>query len=89
MKMANGEQTQEEYLSGTGLEDICIRGIKKLVTEVTSIKTLAMAGFFALLFLQKLDGMTGVVAILGCLGAKEVDFTQVIEIVKTRFGGGK
>ena len=84
--MATGDITQEEFLAQTGLGDICIRGIKKLVTEITSVKTLAMIAIVGLVYLQKMDSMAGVIGLLGLVGAKEVDFTQVIEIVKGRFG---
>lgn len=80
---------QETYLANTPLKDICIRGIKKLVTEVSSVKSLAMLAFVGLNFFGKMDSYATVVGLLGCIGAKEVDFTQIIEIVKSRVGGGK
>lgn len=84
--MPNGDMSQEEYFSGTGLGTICIRGVKKLVTELTSVKTLAMIAFVGLTAFGKMGDMACVAGLLGCIGAKEVDFSQVVEIVKTRLG---
>lgn len=77
---------QETYLINTPLKDICLRGMKKLITEVSSVKSLAMLAFVGLNFFGKMDSYATVVGLLGCIGAKEIDFTQVIEIVKGRFG---
>lgn len=77
---------QETYLTNTPLKDICVRGIKKLVTEVSSVKSLAMLAFVGLNFFGKMDSYATVVGLLGCIGAKEIDFTQVVEIVKSKFG---
>lgn len=85
--MSNGDLSQETYLSQTKFWDICLRGIKKLITEVSSIKTLAMLAFVALNFFGKMDSYATVIGLLGCIGAKEIDFTQITEIVKSRFGG--
>jgi hypothetical protein len=85
--MSNGDLSQEQYLAQTPLKDICIRGVKKLVTEVTSIKTLAMITIGTLNYLGKIDSMSAVVGLLGLVGAKEIDFTEITNIVKSRFGG--
>jgi hypothetical protein len=77
---------QEAYLNNTSLGKICVRGVKKLVTEISSIKTLAMGAIVGLVYFGKMDSMAGVIGLLGLVGAKEIDFTQVIEIVKSKFG---
>lgn len=90
--MSNGEKTQEQYLTDTPLiwskNSIVIRGVKKLVTECSSIKSLAMAAIVGLVWFQKMDSMAGVVGLLGLVGAKEIDFSQVVNIIQSRFGGG-
>jgi hypothetical protein len=83
--MANGDKSQEDYLATTGLGAVCVRGVKKLVTELSSVKTLAMVAITGLVYFGKMDSMAGVVGLLGLVGAKEVDFTEVINIVKSRF----
>lgn len=85
--MANGDMSQEEYLNQTKLKDIFLRGIKKLITEVTSIKTLAMMAFVGLNYMGKMDSYATMIGVLGCVGAKDIDFTQVTEIIKNKFGG--
>lgn len=80
---------QETYLEKTSLGKICVRGIKKLVTELSSIKTLAMGAIVALNYFGKMDSYATIIGLLGLIGAKEVDFTQVVNIIQSRFGGGK
>ena len=80
---------QETFLANTSLKDICIRGIKKLVTEVSSVKSLAMLAFVGLNFFGKMDSYATVIGLLGCIGAKEIDFSQVVTIIQSKFGGGK
>jgi hypothetical protein len=84
--MSNGDISQEQYLATTGFGKVCLRGCKKLVTEITSMKTLAMGAFVGLAAFGKLGDLATVAGILGCIGAKEIDFTQITEIIKTRFG---
>jgi hypothetical protein len=85
--MSNGDLSQEDYLAQTKLTGICMRGIKKLITEVSSMKTLAMAAFIGLNYMGKMDSLYTMIGVLGCVGAKEVDFTQITEIIKNKFGG--
>lgn len=87
----NGGKDQESYLASTPLiwdrkNSIVLRGLKKLTTEITSIKTLAMAAFIGLNYYGKLGDMATVFGVLGCIGAKEVDFTQVVNIIQSKFG---
>jgi hypothetical protein len=79
------DQSQEDYLNTASLGKVCARGMKKLVTECSSIKTLAMAATVGLVYFGKMDSMAGMVGLLALVGAKEVDFTEVINIVKSRF----
>jgi hypothetical protein len=90
--MNNGDpaqvgQGQEDYLAKTLIGAICLRGIKKLITELTSIKTLALAAMIILLFFKRVDSMWGIMGVLALTGAKEIDFTQVINIIKDKWGG--
>ena len=81
------EKNQEKYLQETSFGKIVIRGLKKLITECSSIKSLAMAAIVGLTYFGKMDSLAAVLGLLGLVGAKEVDLTQVIEIVKSKFGG--
>ena len=87
--MANGDLSQEVYLSSTTVKDVCKRGVKKLITECSSTKSLAMVAIVGLTAFGKMGDMAAVVGLLGLVGAKEVDFTEVFNIVKSRFGGSK
>ena len=84
--MANGDLSQEEFLSKSSIKIVAARGIKKAITECSSIKSLAMVAFVGLTAFGKMDSMACVVGLLGCIGAKEIDLTQITEIIKTRFG---
>ena len=87
--MSNGDVSQEQYLNSTPIGGIALRGCKKLITELTSIKTLTLGAVVTMLFLQKIEPMWGVVCLLALTGAKEIDFNQFTEILKLRIGGGK
>ena len=80
------EIDQEKYLQETPLKRIVIRGLKKLITECSSSKSLAMVAIVGLVYFGKMDSWAAVVGLLGLTGAKEVDFTQVVEIVKSKLG---
>ena len=77
---------QETYLANTPLKQICIRSIKKFATEISSIKTLAMGAIVGLVYLGKMDSFAAIVGLLGLIGAKEVDFTQVVNIIQSKLG---
>ena len=80
--------TQESYFSSTSFGKVCIRGAKKMVTECSSIKTLAMGGFFVMMAIGKIEAMWAVIGILGLIGAREIDFNQIIQVFQGRIGGG-
>jgi hypothetical protein len=84
--VANGDLSQEDYLANSTVKDVIFRGIKKMITEVSSMKTLAMVAIVCLNFFGKLDSMSTVIGLLGLIGAKEIDFTQITEIIKNKFG---
>lgn len=74
--------TQEKYLSETSTGDIVIRGIRKLVTELTSIKTMFIATIFVGIFYGKINDLVGLVIGLAALGVKEIPpeiFTGLIQ----------
>jgi hypothetical protein len=83
----NGD-TQESYFANTSFRGVCIRGAKKAITECSSIKSLALAGVFGLMAFTKLDAMWGIIGILGLVGAREIDFNQIIQVFQGRIGGG-
>ena len=77
---------QEKYLSETpliwGRNSIVLRGLKKMTTELTSIKTLFIATTFVGIFCGKINDLTGLVIGLATLGVKEVPtemFTALIQ----------
>ncbi len=63
---------QEAYLKTVGVKEIIIRGVKKMLTELTSVKFLAMGGIFCLLVYGKVDSLTGIVGILAILGIRDL-----------------
>ncbi len=63
---------QEEYLKTVGFKEIIIRGFKKMLTELTSVKFLAMGGIFCLLIYGKVDSLAGIVGILAILGIRDL-----------------
>lgn len=71
---------QEEYLSNTSFGKIVVRGIKKLVTELTSIKTLFLAFLCVAMAYKWIGDMAGIVGGLATLGVKEVP-TEVFQAV--------
>lgn len=92
--MANGDPVQvtnqEDYLVTTPLiwsrkNSIVLRGLKKLTTELTSVKTLAMIAIVGLVYFGKMDSYAGMIGLLGLVGAKEIDFNQVVNIIQSRF----
>jgi hypothetical protein len=85
---ASGGPRQEGYLANTSMKNVCLRGVKKLIVEMTSIKTLALAAMVTMLFLNRIDALYGVIGVVALTGAKEVDFTAIVNIFQSRFGGG-
>jgi hypothetical protein len=77
---------QEAVLASTRLDQLLLRGLKKVILEVTSVKTWIMAAIIILLFYGKIDPMWAIVGLMGLTGAKELDINQVVEIVKMKFG---
>jgi hypothetical protein len=63
---------QERYLVETKIGTIILRGIKKLITELTSIKTLFL-GFICVAMAYNWIGDTvGIIGGLATLGVKEI-----------------
>ena len=78
---------QEEYLVKTGLKAIAIRGLKKLITELTSVKFLLLAFVCVALALKWIGDTAGLAAALILAGARELPpMDQIIALFK---GGGK
>ena len=74
---------QESYLKTAKMKDILIRGFKKMLTELTSVKFLAMGGIFCLLIYGKVDSLAGIVGILAILGIRDLP-----ESIIQKIGGG-
>jgi hypothetical protein len=80
-------EDQEAYLKVTSTKDILIRGGKKIITEITSVKTLALGGIFVLLFLQKIDAMWGIIGITTLTGVREIPIDAIVNLYKNKING--
>lgn len=72
---------QETYLSQTSLWDILLRGVKKMVTELTSIKSLFLLFLCVAMAKDWIGDMAGILGGLATLGVKEIPeevFTAII-----------
>jgi hypothetical protein len=65
-------EDQEIYLEKTGFKLIIVRGMKKVITELTSIKTMALVGVFSLLATGKIDSWAGIAGILTLVGIRDL-----------------
>jgi len=65
-------EEQENYLQKATFKEIIIRGTKKVLTELTSVKFLAMCGIFALMAYNKIGDVAGIVGILAILGIRDL-----------------
>jgi hypothetical protein len=75
---------QEQYLKETGLWPVVARGVKKLVTELTSVKTLFLAFLCVAIAKGWIGDVAGIIGGLATLGVKEIPsevFTGLIEKV--------
>lgn len=78
------EIDQETFLRDTSMKDICIRGIKKLVTELTSVKTLFLAFLCVAGAFEWVSDTWLIVGGLATLGVKELPsdiFNKIIDKV--------
>ena len=85
------ELDQETYLKQTSFKEILIRGLKKVTTEITSIKTMFLAFLCVAMAFKWISDIAGIVGGLATLGVKEIPgevFTAIIQKI-TPGGGGK
>lgn len=75
---------QEEYLNATSFKEIIKRGIKKLITELTSVKTLFLAFLCVAMAYKWIGDVAGIVGGLAVLGVKEVP----LDIIVAKLTGG-
>ena len=84
------EIDQEKYLNETpliwGKNSIVLRGIKKVATELTSIKTLFLAFVCVAAWYDKISDMWCIIGGLGILGVKELP-SNIFETIINKFGG--
>jgi len=80
------EKNQEAYLSETGFKAMAVRGLKKFITELTSVKFLLLI-FVCVALSQKWVGdVAGLATALVLVGAREMPpIDQIITMLK----GGK
>jgi len=77
---------QETYLNCTSLPKIILRGTKKVITELTSLKTLFLAFLCVALWFNKIGDTVGIVGCLATLGVKEIP-SEVFNTLISRFSG--
>ncbi len=63
---------QEKYLSETSIGSVILRSIKKLITELTSIKTLFLAFLCVAIAHQWVSDIAGIIGGLATIGVKEI-----------------
>jgi hypothetical protein len=80
------EEPQEKYLTKTSFKNIIARGLKKLITELTSIKTLFLAFICVAAWYNKITDLWCVIGGLAVLGVKELP-TNIFETIVNKFGG--
>jgi len=85
-EIKNGPLGQEEYISNTPFWTIVFRGIKKVVIEMTSIKTIFLTFICVAAWCDKVSDMWFIVGGLATLGVKELP-SNIFETVINRFGG--
>lgn len=75
---------QEKYLNETPIWQILKRGVKKLITELTSIKTLFLGFLCVAMAYGWISDTMGIIGGLATLGVKEIPsevFTAIIQKV--------
>ena len=77
-------EDQETYLKEASLKGIFMRGIKKLLTELSSVKTLFLAFLCVAMAYKWIGDIAGIVGGLAVLGVKEVP----IDIIISKLTGG-
>lgn len=84
-------EDQEKYLSETpliwGKKSIVLRGIKKMATELTSVKTLFLAFICVAGWFDKISDMWVIVGGLGTLGVKELP-SEIFTVLIQKFTAG-
>jgi hypothetical protein len=79
-------EDQEKYLTETSMHDIVWRGIKKVSTELTSIKTLFLAFLCVAGWFDKVSDTWLIIGALATLGVKEIP-SDVFGKLIDKFGG--
>jgi len=75
---------QETYLKETTIGRIIVRGVKKLITELTSIKTLFLAFLCVAMAHKWISDWAGIIGGLATLGVKEIP-TELFSAIIQRF----
>jgi hypothetical protein len=82
------EQDQETYLKDASYKDIFNRGLKKLITEVTSMKTLFLAFICVACAFNWISDMWTIVGGLATLGVKELP-SDIFTTLMNKFSDGE
>jgi hypothetical protein len=80
------EVDQETYLKEAPFKDTILRGLKKVITELTSIKTLFLVFICVAAWYDKISDMWCIVGGLATLGVKELP-SNIFETIVNKFGG--
>ena len=75
------EDPQESYLAGTSLRQIVLRGIKKTITEMSSVKTLFLTFLCVAGWYDKISDTWLIVGGLAVLGVKELPSDIFVKII--------
>ena len=80
---------QETYLKKTSFQVVITRGLKKLIVELSSIKTLFLAFICIAVAKNWISDMWGIIGGMAVMGVKELP-SNIFEIIINKIGiGGK
>lgn len=79
-------ENQETYLKEAKVKDIAIRGFKKMVTELTSIKFLLLCFVCVAIAFKWVSDTVGLGAALVLVGLREVPVDEIIQMLKGKSG---
>ena len=80
---------QEKYLMETGLGKIILRGLKKITTELSSIKTLFLGFICVAMAFGWISDTVGIIGGLATLGVKEIPSEVFVALIQRFSGSGQ
>ena len=79
---------QETYLKETKAKEIAVRGVKKLLTEITSIKFLLLCYVCVAIPFKWVSDTVGLGAALVLVGLREVPVDAIMGVLTNKLTGG-